>query len=78
MLRVSGVCLTFLHLLKDPGLWGGARSILEWVGSMVNQHCQLRLEALLGFGGEHGLGEQVLLMIFGGLGLLNFCCIVHI
>jgi hypothetical protein len=54
---VSGIRLAFLHLLKDPGLWDGAPSVLGWVGLTVNQHCWLRLEALLGFGGEHGLGE---------------------
>jgi hypothetical protein len=65
---VSGVRLAFFHLLEDPGPWGGAPSVLGWVSSMVNQHCQLRLEALLGFGGEHGLGERMLFMDFWWLG----------
>ena len=51
----------FLSLLDDPGLWGGAPSILGWVGSTVNQHCRLRSEALL-----WGLGENV----WGGAGVI--------
>jgi hypothetical protein len=54
--RLSGIHQAFPSVLKDPGLWGGAPSVLGWVGSMVNQHCQLRLGALLGFGGEYVLG----------------------
>jgi hypothetical protein len=61
---MSGIRLAFLLLLEDPGLWGGAPSVLGWVGSTVNQHCRLRLEALLEFGGEHGLGERALSMDF--------------
>jgi hypothetical protein len=68
VLTVSGIRLAFLHLLEDPGLWGGAPSVLGWVGSTVNQHCRLRLEALLGFGGEHGLGERALFVDFWWLG----------
>ena len=39
--------------LEDPGPWNGAPSVPGWVGSTVNQHCQLRLEASL-----WGVGEK--------------------
>ena len=45
-------------VLEDPRLLGRAPSTLGWVGSTVNQHCQLRLEALLGGLGEAWLGES--------------------
>jgi hypothetical protein len=62
VLRVFTVHWSFPLVLEDPGTWGGAPSICGWVGLMVNQHCQLRSEALpweLGeneSGGANGLG----------------------
>jgi hypothetical protein len=61
VLRVFGLGESFSLVLEDLGTWGGAPSVHGWVGSTVNQHCQLRLEAPPwelgenGSGGAHGL-----------------------
>ena len=54
----------------DLRAWGGVPSIPGWVGSMVNLHCQLRLEALPWELGENKLGGAGCLRLLGCQGLL--------
>jgi len=55
-LRMLDLRQSFTLVLDDPGTWGRAPSVYGWVGSTVNQHCRLRLEAPLWELGENGSG----------------------
>ena len=67
VLRVLGIHCAFLLSLDDLGAWGRAPSVPGWVGSTVNQHCQLRLEALPRELGENESGGAGGLRLLGGL-----------
>ena len=67
VLRVFGTHRAFLLSLNDLGAWGRAPSVPGWAGSTVNQHCQLRLEALLQDLGENELGGAGDLKSLGSL-----------
>ena len=67
MLRVLGIHRVFLASLDDLGAWGRAPSVPGWVGSTVNEHCQLRLEALPQELGENKLGGAGDLRLLGSL-----------
>ena len=73
MLRVFGMHRVFLLSLNDLRTWGKAPSVPGWVGLMVNQHCQLRLEALPWELEENESGGVGGLRLLGCQGLLFWC-----
>ena len=74
VLRVFGIHRMFLLSLDDLGAWGRAPSVPGWVGSMVNQHCQLRLEALPRELGENESGGAGGVRLLGSLWAARACC----
>ena len=75
VLRVFGIHCMFLLSLNDLGAWGRALSVPGWAGSTVNQHCQLRLEALPQELGENELGGASDLKLLGSLWAARARCL---